>query len=367
MTARMLPLQDLFNRLREAGLPLGVDNYMQLVRALQAGFGLPKRAHLARLCRILWVKSKEEERLFNFHFEQVMALMPQTVEPQVPAQMDGRQPDSVEPPPLQPVQPQPALTAPLLDTMIKTEGEARAVQAILQPATDSLLPDASRLLRTLEYFPVTPRQMKQTWRHFRFRLREGPPVELDVEATINRVAREGVLLEPVLVPRRVNRARLILLLDQEGSMVPFHALSRRLSETAVRGGRFGRVYVYYFHNCPVDHLYQDSTLVKAEEVEHVLNGLPPDRASVLIFSDAGAARGGLNMERIEMTNKFISRVRRDVRRIAWLNPIPANRWMGTTAYDIARLVPMYAISRHGMDEAVGVLRGKRAGARGHLK
>jgi hypothetical protein len=69
-----LPLLELFTRLREAGLPLGMDEYQLVLRALQAGYGISEdRAALAQLCRTIWVKSAEDRRIFNYHFEQVMS------------------------------------------------------------------------------------------------------------------------------------------------------------------------------------------------------------------------------------------------------------------------------------------------------
>ncbi|MCY7276542.1 MAG: hypothetical protein LH702_23110, partial [Phormidesmis sp. CAN_BIN44] len=67
-----LPLLELFTRLREAGLPLGINEYQLVLRSLQAGFGVRDREALAKLCRTLWIKSPEEERLFNHHFEQII-------------------------------------------------------------------------------------------------------------------------------------------------------------------------------------------------------------------------------------------------------------------------------------------------------
>jgi len=67
-----LPLLDLFTRLREAGLPLGIGEYQLLLRALGGGFGVSDRADLKRLCQTLWIKSSEEQCLFDYHFDQVM-------------------------------------------------------------------------------------------------------------------------------------------------------------------------------------------------------------------------------------------------------------------------------------------------------
>lgn len=77
-----LPLLELFTRLREAGLPLGIDEYRLVLKALQEGFGTTDQEALAELCRTLWVKSQDEEHLFNYHFQQVIT-EPYPVKPSV--------------------------------------------------------------------------------------------------------------------------------------------------------------------------------------------------------------------------------------------------------------------------------------------
>lgn len=72
MDENNLPLLELFTRLREAGLPLGIDEYQSVLQALQAGFGISDKAALKRLCQTLWVKSAEERQLFEYHFEQII-------------------------------------------------------------------------------------------------------------------------------------------------------------------------------------------------------------------------------------------------------------------------------------------------------
>jgi uncharacterized protein len=211
---------------------------------------------------------------------------------------------------------------------------------------------------TREYFPVTRRQMKQNWRYLRRPVREGIPTELDIEATVNQIGQQGVLLEPVLLPPRINQSELLLLIDQDGSMVPFHSLSRRLAETAVRGGRLGKAGIYYFHNCPGEYLYRDSYHQDAEAISTLISRIP-ERTVVLIFSDAGAARGGYSEERIELTRQFLTQLKQKVRYITWLNPIPQNRWYGTTADDIAGWVSMFEMTRRGLQGAINVLRGRK--------
>src|SRR5438105_1957435 len=200
--------------------------------------------------------------------------------------------------------------------------------------------------------------MKQSWRSLRRLLREGPSTEVNIEATVESVGRLGMLLEPVLVPPYRNRAELLLLIDQGGSMVPFHALAHRLAETASRGGRLGTTGIYYFHNCPVDYLYGNPAHQQARSIQDILDDLHLGRTGVLIFSDAGAARGKFNLERVVMTEIFLQHLKQKVRYMAWLNPMPSFRWHNTTAEEVMHLVPMFDISRRGLDDAIRVLRGR---------
>jgi uncharacterized protein with von Willebrand factor type A (vWA) domain len=557
-----LPLLTLFTRLREAGFPLGIDDYQAALTALQAGFGVGDRAALARLCRTLWVKSEEEHRLFDYHFDRTILpeakpstapainLLPvaeqipsdQSVsKPLSPAQiaatvgiyafsvgivvlpyllstlmgrtnhypiftsqpvvqaiygksyeykiqvkdvdvgdtltieagirLDGQmypiteqgiEIDKTERYPrnysnwlrfkdqgngtallsgtvqwaesseereraasrypvelrvqdqhgssnLQSFEIQeieaskgrpfhilwlllgyaglpvvvyliywrsrtastnmssgsrPAADLPTApeSTAAKDGSEAvdkaRDVSAALQ--LSPTLPTVSRpsFRQTSEYFPLTRRQMKQSWRFLRRMVRTGTPTELDIEATLDQISRQGICLEPVLVPRRVNQSRLLLLIDQDGSMVPFHGFSELLAETAMRGGRLENANVYYFHNCPMDYLYGDRYFHQAEIIDDVLNTVQSSYTGVLIFSDAGAARSALNAERLDVTTAFLTMLKQRVRYIAWLNPVPSTRWTGTTANQIAQVVPMFELNRRGLDQAISILRGR---------
>lgn len=458
-----LPLLELFTRLRQAGLPLGVDDYQSMLQALQAGYGLPDRAALARLCRILWVKSVEEKHIFDYHFEQLIGseTVPQTQAsdvnqsqatqlvrfatlvgvlvlgiglalwvtrpknqvsvPSPTVSLPTTVPKELPSPVQQPVAPTPTAqvtqnksqtnwpvwlilllilavssgclwllrllmkrrdqnnhlqtepskpipTATLASESFRNiEDEVQVAQAIRQVTSGDGEVLGDRFLFSTDYLPVTQRQMKQMWRHLRRLTKEGIATELDIEATVNQIGRYGMMLEPVLSPVRVNRTELLLLIDQEGSMVPFHSLSVRLGHTASRGGQLGAAGIYYFHNCPVGYLYHDPLHQQAEPIENVLGRLRQNRVVALIFSDAGAARGSLNSERIEFTEAFLKQLKQHVRYVAWLNPIPKKRWLGTTAGEIAGLVPMFEATREGLDSAINALRGRHSSLQSFYK
>jgi hypothetical protein len=232
---------------------------------------------------------------------------------------------------------------------------ARAFQVSLDSGVGF---EARSFVLSGEYYPVTLRQMKQNWRYLRRMVREGPKTEVNVDETARQIGRQGLLLEPVLEARRANRTELVLLIDRKGSMVPFHILASRLVVTAQKGGKLGRTGVFYFHDCPGQYLFSDPALVNGRTMQAALAKFQCDRTVLLVFSDAGAARGGLDYARIEATHLFINQVSQAVRRLAWINPMPESRWAGTSAAEITRLVPMFEFTRRGMDAAIDILRGR---------
>jgi hypothetical protein len=151
----------------------------------------------------------------------------------------------------------------------------------------------------------------------------------------------------------------LLLIDQGGSMVPFQALSQRLVEGALRGGRLGEVAVYYFHNCPAQYLYREPAQREAVALQKVIDSARAGSCGVVILSDGGAARRSFNPQRQEMTERFLAQCAGRFRALVWLNPTPRARWEGTTAGMLRQSVPMFDISRRGLDAAIGSLRRER--------
>ena len=385
MTVEKLPLFEIFKSLQRHGLPLGVDEYLVLGRSLAAGFGIESRDRLEQLCCMLWGKSEDETRLIKRLFQRMWM----RVEVEARKEEKGDRPSTstsssassstsklevssnetsasaeLSSEDLSPEIPE-TETSPSddLSSELETPGmglgiddPVQIVQAVQHRQRDKEI-KRPRYSLLDEYFPVTKRQMKQTWRYLRRPVREGIPVELDVEATVEKIGRNGFLLAPVLVPRRVNRTDLVLLIDREGSMVPFHALSQQLVETAQRDGKLRQTRVYYFHDYPREYLYRHPALLNAQPISEMLAEVG-ERAVVLIISDAGAARGYFDEERVEYTQEFILQLQQSVRYYAWLNPMPEDDWRDNTAGEIAQFVPMFEMSRGGMSGAINVLRGR---------
>src|SRR5262249_45320889 len=127
--------------------------------------------------------------------------------------------------------------------------------------------------------PVNFREAAQAWRRLRWPVREGPATELDLDATIQRRSRAGVVSPPILRPRRRNRARLLLLVDRQGSMAPFHTFADELCHAISQAGRLRRVTTFYFHDVPLEGA--DPVLLEGlpggpfSSLDSILHEIPP--------------------------------------------------------------------------------------------
>ena len=204
--------------------------------------------------------------------------------------------------------------------------------------------------------PITRREMTEVWRNLRVLKREGVPEDLDVEATVNQICKVGFFLRPVLQPRRQNQVKSVLLIDRQGSMTPFNLLIEALQESIEKGALSNKTSVYYFQNCPRGYLFTQPNLSKPYPLEEILSQEAYNN-SVVIISDAGAARRTYDSERLRQTKLFIGQLCRYTYRYGWLNPVPKPQWKITTAEDIARFIPMYPLNREGLNDLVKILLG----------
>lgn len=342
-----------FLRLRSSGFQLGLNEFKAALSAIEGGFGEDFDA-LAESLKLLWCHSLAEQS----HFEPIWASIqdqasvqkrrrppfPNSKKPQTPPQTLPQPMWEAEPPPppdkLPKKRPEPELASlPVQAPYILTGDEERST------------PQA--------YYPISRRLMVYSWRYLRRPMADGPLDVLDIEATIQQATRQGFYLSPVYVRRECNQARLLLLLDQNGSMTPFHHFTRDLVETAQQESSFKpeNVRVFYFQNVPAASVYQDPYLTEPMLLSTVLSSCD-NETSVLIVSDAGAARGYRTQDRVRGTARFLYQLKRYTSLIAWLNPMSAKRWVGSSAEIIANSVPMFQMDDNGLGNAIDVMRGQ---------
>ena len=214
------------------------------------------------------------------------------------------------------------------------------------------------ILPLQNYFPLSRRSMVYGWRFLQRPVADGCKTVLGIPATIQAVTEQGYYLAPVYRRQQHNAAKLVLLIDQNGSMMPFHRFARDLVETAQEESPLQKenVQVFYFHNVPASHVYQDLYLTSPVPIQEVL-GQCDRETSVLIVSDAGAARGYRRQERIQETTRFLLQLQKQTHWVAWLNPMSRSRWVGSSAEILSYLVPMFPMDRLGFGDAIDVMRG----------
>jgi hypothetical protein len=341
-----------FVRLRQSGFNLGVGELLAARQAVEGGFGDTPEA-LAETLKILWCHSPSEQSQFDPIWEslQVSSKSKQSEKlPPAEPKSETRQ-ERVEEPdkPLLSPPPQEVVTE------IKPEPELASlpVRAPFAPVENE---DTSALQA---YYPISRRSMVYSWRYLRRPVADGPVDVLDVDATVKQATRQGFYLAPVYRRREQNHAHLLLLVDQNGSMTPFHRFTRDLVETARDESTLQseQVNVFYFHNVPAASVYKDLYLTEPIALEKVLASCD-NETSVLIVSDAGAARGYRKLERIRATTSFLFKLKRYTTHIAWLNPMPEERWIGSSAEIIANLVSMYEMDNDGLSNAIDIVRGQ---------
>lgn len=335
-----------FVRLRRSGFNLGLGELLAALQAVEGGWGRDDWLALKRMAQLLWCNSVEERREFDYIWDKVV----ETAGSETPE----AQPEWSPPSPAFTAEPLPSPPA------IEPTHEAQKAAAewktlpIQAPYTPAMLEDSAELN---SYWPLSRRFMVYTWRYLRRPLPDGPADLLDVEGTVAKTARLGFFLAPVYRRRERNHAHLILLIDQGGSMTPFHRFTRDIVETAQQKSSIEEINVFYFHDVPGAALYLDPHLTKPIEFEPALAQCSND-TSVLVVSDAGSARGYRHLPRVRATTRFLSRLKRQTPLLAWLNPMPVERWVGTSAQMIAVLAPMFQMDPDGFSNAIDVVRGQ---------
>ncbi|AKG20137.1 VWA containing CoxE family protein [Calothrix sp. 336/3] len=342
-----------FISLRSKNFKLGVGELLAAKEAIAGGFGQTP-AELAETLKILWCHNRSQQEQFEPIWSSVIASIP--VPQQNPPQLPERQPTKIESSPER-IDPLAEITPPpvsqsILEPKAEPQLSSLPIRAPFTPAEN----EETSPFQT--YYPITRRSLVYNWRYLRRLVADGPRNVVDIDATIDEVTHQGFYLAPVYRRQERNDASLLLLLDQNGSMTPFHRFERDLIETALYESCLEReqVNVFYFHNVPAANVYKDVYLTEPISLETVLANCS-DCTSILIVSDGGAARGYRELKRIRATTSFLSKLKQHSSLIAWLNPMPEDRWIGSSAEIIANLIPMYEMDNNGLSNAIDIVRG----------
>ena len=195
---------------------------------------------------------------------------------------------------------------------------------------------------------------------------DGQERVLDVDKTVDETCDNGGLLSLAYEKPRKNTVKVLLLIDSEGSMLPYSRLCNRLFQAVSRSNHFKDLKIYYFHNALYEQLYTTPHCKMRDSVETtwVFNRLDADY-KVIFVGDAAMAPSELyrpggnaiiglfNRETgMEWFQKFKKRFKKQI----WLNPIEKSSWEYTygsrTIHDIGEVFPMFELTLDGLEKGI---------------
>lgn len=364
-----LPLYHLFQRLRkEAGIELDARQYYAFLKSFTSLRPIDNPRQLLELCKIHWLGRPRYEQEFEQLFREELlkeAKMLFEAKPSEKEPSPERKPEPetgpVEPPPPQVKQPPEEIAPPVKEPPLPAvlpEGQSGSI--FIQFKTGAGQEAGAGTVETEgpafldndfifsdKFLPASDRRMKQNWRYLKALAEKAPGSEMDVAATVEKIARNGLFTAPAYQPRKIYRQHILFLIDHGGSMAAFESLSEHLAGTIRESLRAKRTTSLYFHNYPGERLFLDPFQQRPVELGELLQQTPRHSTLAFIISDAGAARGGLHDKRIEQTRAFLDRFRARAPHLLWLNPIPRSRWEGSSAMYLSFFVDMLEASKEG--------------------
>ncbi len=208
------------------------------------------------------------------------------------------------------------------------------------------------------------RQMGAALRKLRHLVREGAEDELDLPETIRATGSSGGEIDLVFRKPRLNKTKVMLLMDVGGSMDPHSQLCERLFSAASQLGRFQKFESYYFHNCVYEEVFTniyDRRPVFTRDLLEKLN----DEWSLIFVGDAWMSPyelthigGAIEMGHHNPVSglEILGRLRKATRKALWLNPEPKRIWGAESIRMIRELFPMSELTLAGLEEGIETLR-----------
>lgn len=195
---------------------------------------------------------------------------------------------------------------------------------------------------------------------------EGERTELDIDQTIDKTCENAGLLEIVYDKPRKNTVKVLLLIDSDGSMLPYSRLCNQLFQALRKSNHFKDLKVYYFHNCIYDNLYNTPLCKRGDWIETnwVLSNLDSEY-KVIFVGDAAMApselyrRGGnsvIGLWNDELGIEWLKKFKRRYKKQIWLNPIHESEWGwaygAQTIQAIGEVFPMFELSLDGLERGI---------------
>ncbi len=381
-----LPLYATFNSLKKNGFDLGIEEYYVLIDALHTGFRFYNteshfsKQNLLWLAKTVWLKpnqSKYEfEKIFHDTFDGIN-------KPSETKEKEENKTPTKNEPPKNSLEKENEPKEDNQKTEIQTNDRKEHLIKFILGNTDEnseksgFDSDKKRLKRnflfTENYFDISQRQIKQNFRSLPIFQPSSTSNEIDIEETLHHWAKKDFFEKPIFKRKESLYNNVVLLTDNKGSMLSFELLGDMLNTALSESfnGKIDRISVdygqYFFYNVPQKYFYEDKIHIKHTKTYELLDKIKRKKSLVVIYSDAGAARGGNSDGRFKPTLRFLLHLKKVAHQIVWLNPLPKERWNKTTAKRISRFVEMYSLAdsteykekaNRNLQKAIHTLKGK---------
>jgi uncharacterized protein with von Willebrand factor type A (vWA) domain len=252
-------LTTLFYRLREDGFNLSIREYFSAKDAIEEGWGTKNKEDFKKLLRLLWCSSWEQQDHLALIFDTIVIESEETGEKTTNKPRETRKSSNKDQFDSDSSQVVSSTTSIEIPSTVTTKPATQELSPlpITTPQSIQEYEDDSEFVT---HYPISRRFMVYSWRYLRRPVADGVRDVLDVKMTVEEATKQGFFLQPVYCRREKNHAHLLILVDQEGSMTPFHHFSRDLVETAQYESSIENVDVAYFHNLPAEYIYRDRFL-----------------------------------------------------------------------------------------------------------
>jgi uncharacterized protein len=208
------------------------------------------------------------------------------------------------------------------------------------------------------------RNIKIALRKLRRFAREGAADQLDLDGTIDSTARNAGLLDLKFVPERHNAIKILLFLDVGGSMDDHVRICEELFSAA--RSEFKHMEYFYFHNCVYETVWKDNRRRFGVKIPtHEIMRTYGHDYKLIFVGDATMSPyeivqpgGSIEHWNEEAGAVWMQRLTRTWPHHVWLNPEPENRWEHTASVQLTReLVEgrMFPLTLGGLDQAIKAL------------
>jgi len=208
------------------------------------------------------------------------------------------------------------------------------------------------------------RNIKIALRKLRRFAREGAADQLDLDGTIDSTARNAGLLDLKFVPERHNAIKILLFLDVGGSMEDHVRVCEELFSAART--EFKHLEYFYFHNFIYESVWKDNRRRHLEKIStHELMRTYGHDYKLIFVGDATMSPyeivqpgGSIEHWNEEAGATWLQRMMRTWPHHAWLNPEPESRWEHTQSVQLTRELMedrMFPLTLGGLDLAIKAL------------